>query len=283
MGLAFFRGSKGRLDAKRSSLWSACSVDQLVTGYPYCAIVENSTNTRSTQIHFGPDGSINSGELLAHSSSAGVAQVLLDQSAATSAANRYFGSSGTQRPAIVSGSAYLGWLQFDASNDAYASAVNFGSVTGATIFMRCKLRATSSLQILFEHSTNYNSNDAFVAYYDNSISRLVVGSHRNTGAQFAISEFNVTMTTDAVFCFRFDRTQTSGANQCVLFLNGVKQTRTGATGETGTVPSGNFGDHQIFVGGRAGSSLFAGLNLKTLAIYDSALSDSECTAISALL
>jgi hypothetical protein len=173
-------------------------------------------------------------------------------------------------------------VEFDGTNDAWGGAPDFGGVSGATIFMRGKLRSASTA-IIIEHSANYGSNDAWTVYYDNSISRLVLGSHQNTGARFAIGEFNVTITTEAVYCFRFDRTQTSGANQCVLFVNGVKQTRTGATGETGTVPTGNFATHPVYTGGRAASSLFAALNLKTQAIYNAALSDADCTAISALL
>lgn len=280
MAPAFLRKSVGKLDAYTANLWMAGGVDLLIGGYPYSMLVENTSDGRDTTIMMGPDGTLNSGQLLGHSPSAGTVQAFLDQGPS---ARHFLNGTSSGQPAIVASSAYLGWVQFDASNDTFGGAPNYSGVAAITVFMKGKLRTTSSVQFLIEHSNNYNSNNSFAVYYDNAISRLVVGSHRVTGSQYAISEFNVTVTTEAVFCFRVDRAQTTGAAQCVLFLNGTKQTRSGSTGETGTVPSGNFDSAALSIASRNAASLFASLNLKTLAIYNAALSDADCTAISALL
>lgn len=271
----------GVMDAYTANLWAACGLERLIANFSVCVQAENTPTAAVTNIGFDGAGDLDSTALLAHAPVSGTAKSFLDQSAL----NNYFGNGNSSRtPAIVSGSAYLGLLRFDGTDDNYRSLLNLGaSVSGMTVFMRGRLRSTATAQIIVELSPNYTTNDAFTVYYDNAISRIVVGSHRNTGAQYAISEFNVSATTEAVWCFRVDRTQVLGANQCVMFVNGTKQTRTGATGETATRPSGDFGTHFLFVASRNNSSVYANLDMKNLVAYTAALSDADVAAISALL
>ena len=285
IGAAFGVGKAvGRLDAYQSGLWSACSVDQLIGGKPQCMGAVNNSNSQVTTIQFSPDGTVNAGALTAHCGTTGSSGAIYDQSSAQHLSGNLFNTgTASKRPTVVSGSSSLGYLEFDASDDALATPTNFGGVTGCTVFMRMRLRSTAGLVIILEHSQNYNNDNAFIAYWDGGISRLVTGTREFAAARYANSEFNVSVTTEAVFCFRYDRTQTNGANQCVLFLNGVKQTRTGVGGETATRPTGNFGSWPIYLAGRNSTSLYAPMNLKTLVIYSTALSDADCTAISALL
>lgn len=264
------------LDAYQTNLWSSHGLTRLDDNYPVSAYVEG------TNIFFEGNG-IDQADVMALGPNLTV-WGWNDQSDTIGTQLRAFSNGNTlERPHIALSNVYLGHLQFDGSADFFSTPANFGGVSGATIFLRGYLRSAASVQIIFEHSTNFNSNDAFVAYYDSAISRMVLGSHQNTGAQYATSEFNVDVLTEAVWCFRFDRTQTSGANQCVLFRNGVKQTRTGATGETTPVPSGNLGSYPLHIGARGTRASFAQLNAKTLAVYSAALSDGNCTAISAIL
>jgi hypothetical protein len=280
IGPSFYRGTRGALDSYQANLWFAGGVNQLITGFPASINAENSSNGRDTSIQFGPNGTLDSGQLLAHAPTTATAQDLLDQFA-----GRSFGSgTSSKQPLVVSGSSYLGLLQFDGTADGINTPQNYGGVSAATVFMRFKLRSTAADQIILEHSINYNNSDAFIVYWDSAASRLMVATHQITGPRYAQSVFNVSVTSEAVFCFRFDRTQATGATQCVLFLNGVKQTRTGAgASETSPVPSGNFQSDQLYLGARQTAIAFATLDLKNLAIYTAALSDADCTAISALL
>lgn len=281
LGKTAAASGNGILDAYTANMWSAAGLPLLVGSASNSVLARNTSTTATANIGFS-GGSIDSTALLAHCGAAGTVEQFLDQSGNS----RPFANAGTPtaQPAIVSGSSYLGKLQFDGSNDTLSTgAVTLGGMQGVTIFFKGRLRSTAALQILIEHTANYNLNDAFVVYYDNSISRLVVASHQSSLSRYAISEFNVAIGTDSVWCVRINRAQTSGANQCVLFRDGVKQTRTGSTGETAPVPSTNLDPAALSIGSRAAASLFAALDLYSLVVYTTAKSDADCAAISALL
>ncbi len=274
--------ARGLLDAYLPNLWFAGGLSALVGGHPWCINATNVGTSAATEIGFR-DNAVNQAALLAHTGASGGGQLINHDAANPTHA---FVSAAANRPLVVSSSAYLGFFQYDASNDALntGTGITLGGMTGTTIFMRGKLRSTATTQILIEHSTNAGSNDSFAVYWDSGGSQLTLYSHMNTGSKLAIANFaSATITTESVWCFRFDRSQTTSALQCVLFKDGVKQTLSNSTGETSPVASGNLSSQRLYTGARNGGSLFASLNLKNLVVYSAALSDSDCTAISALL
>lgn len=274
-------GPTGILGPYATNLWSAASLTRVLNAATDCALAERTSGAVDATIGFDGGGGIDQTALLAHAGAAATVQSFLDQSGN---ARPFLNGTSSGQPAIVSASTYLGKLQFDGANDTLSTGVQtYGPNPAITIFLKGRLRSTAATQFIIEHSANYNSNQSCVVYYDSAISRLVIGSHQLVVNRYAISEFNVTMTTDARWVFRIDRTQTSGANQCVCFKDGVKQTRTGATGETGTVPDNNLAAAALSIGSRNAASGFASMDLYSLVIYSSALSDADCIAISALL
>lgn len=271
--------SKGKLDDYRTNLYAAWGIEAMLGGYPWALSANNGSSDEYVPFR---GNALNSGYLTGLGANS-VAQLLNHDAAQP---GRYAGRGLVSgRPGIVASSSYLGHVEFDGTADRLDVPSGIGGVPGVTIFLRGKLRALTSAQMICELTANFNGADGFAFYYDNAISRLVAATNQASGSRYAVSEFNVNPSTEAVFAVRFDRSQTTGANQCVLFVNGTKQTRTGSTGETSPVPSGNFATNFLFIGARGTGSgqLLATLNLKWMAVYQAALSDGDCAAISALL
>lgn len=286
MHLAAIAGGRrkftGPLDSYTTSLWSAMSIDCLLTTWiasPPLTAYDVSTTTNHN-CKFTTSGAFDSADLLSFGGTHTInAQTLQDQHGNSSHGMDGAGTT-TRYPNLATSGSWNGNAQFNGTANALATGVASGTPSGFTVFMRGKLRSTASLQVYLEHSANYNSGNSCVAYYDNSISSTVVAVHSTTSNRYAISSFSGVALNDDVHCYRFDRTQLTGAAMAVLFVNGTKQTRSGSSGETSPLPAGNFDAQNWYVGARAETSLWAQLNLHSMLIYEAALSDADCAAIS---
>lgn len=281
MRLRSVQAYAGPLDAYTANLWSALSLKRLFASYlGPCFTGVNTTTSASADIGFNSDGTLNTTALTSLSGANNVAVQTFMSQIGASGRNFDDGGNSARRPAIVTSGSYLGSVQFDGSTDGFASGASSGAPSAFTVFMRGKLRGTSGTQIILEHSGNYNSNDAAVAYYD--AGSMSVGSHKVSPSGYARSDFSGAFPNDNVQCWRLDRSQSAGAAQSVLFINGTKQTRSG-NGDVVTIPSGNFGSFNWYMGARNLGSLFAQLNVHTLLIYEGALSDADVSAISTIV
>lgn len=284
-GVAFFAAEAsafaGPLDSYTTNLWSALSISRLLTAWTGGAVeVRESAGSTLATIGFIANGSLDTATLLSHvGANNGLVRTFINQQG-TSARGVEQSTDNTRQPAIATAGAYLGDIQFDGSNDMLNGGTASGTPSAFTVFCRGKLRSTTGTQIILEHSSNYNSNDAAVAYYD--AGALSVGVHKITAVGYSRSDFTGDFPNYNVHCWRFDRAQVTSAAMTKLFINGTADTRD-ANGDSGTLPSGNFAANNWYVGARVGPAIPAFLNLHTLLIYEGAVSDADVAAISTII
>lgn len=272
-------GFVGPLDGYTTGLWSAVSVERLLSSFSGGSVnAVNTTSLATATIGFNADGSLDTASLATLAGANSV--VITDFLNQYGSSSHGFAAAGTNRPTIVSAGAYLGHVEFDGSSDGMGTGVASGTPSAFTVFIRGKLRSTSGTQVYIEHSANYNANESALIDYD--AGALYVGTHKSSPSGYSVSGFSGLYLNDNVHAYRVDRSQVTSAAQTVAFVNGSKQTRS-TNADTGTLPTGNFGASNWFLGARNQASFFAQLNVHTLLIYESALSDSDVSSISSIL
>lgn len=274
-----YGGFAGPLDAWTTGLWSAVSLSRLLGSWNGGSFIGvNTTSSVSQTIGFNPNGSLDTTALAALAGANTV--VVSNWLTQFNISPNGFAGTSAQRPPITTAGSFLGNIQFNGTANGLATGTASGGPTAFTVFFRGKLRSTSGTQIILEQSTNYNGADGAAVYYD--AGALSVGVHDNAPSGYSLSNFSGTPPNDDVQCWRFDRSQATGATQCVLFVNGVKQTRS-SNGDAGTLPGGPFIAGNWYMGARNLGSLFAQLNAHTQLIYESAISDADVASISTIL
>lgn len=269
-------GDTGPLAAWQTNLWSAVSIDRLLSLYAGAFIaLRDSTAGTTTTIGDNGSGGLDTGAISTFlGSHNGTSPGIGSQKNGTL---RDFGPSTTaKQPAVATAGTFLGSLQFDAVTDCMLPGQTSGTAGAYTIYLRGKVRTTAT-QVILELGTNYSSGNAITVYYDSGA--LSVGMH--LGSSYARSDYSGLLPNNNVFAFRFDPGAGSVATMAACFVNGTKQTRTG-NGDSGT-PSGSFGDLVFYLGGRANASLFSALNLHTMLIYQLAHSDADVASVSSIV
>jgi len=267
------------LDGYVTNLWGAFSISKLLSSYGGDALTAVNTNTTASA-GIGFSGSSLDTAALATLSGGTDTCVVSEYLNQEGTSARKFTAAGTTRPRIVNSGVYDGKLVFDGTNDAMVGGANSGTPTAFTIFIRGLLRTTGT-QIILEHSTNFNSNDSAVAYYDSG--SLSVGNHKTAGAGgYYRSDFSGIYPNNNVHAWRLDRDVVlGGAAGAACFVNGALQTRT-ANGDVNTM-GGNYAADIWYLAARAGTSLPSPIDLHTLLIYEGVVSDADIAAISSIL
>ena len=157
-----------------------------------------------------------------------------------------------------------------ATPDGSSDSLKIDSLTtGAAqvgIYMKFKMPTGSGVKILFEQSTNYNSNTQdFVVYYDGSLSnKLNVAMQNGVGAIHQFS-YAVTPGASVLLSLLLDRTQT-GTGEALAWVNG-STVGGGFPGGT-TEQTGVFSSYDCYLFARAGTSLYADGGLESLVTYN---------------
>ena len=271
------------LDSYTANAWSICSLRKRITAYAGSSVrVRRSNDNLEADIGFNADGMLNTTALATHvGSNSGYVVKFYDQSGGL---RDFSHATAANQPRIVNAGTYDGKLVFDGTANGLATASSSGTPSAFTALLNAKLRSSASVCVILEQSSNYNSNDAAVMFADPSTGANVnVHGGSPTPSYYAVSTFTGAYPNNNVQCYRVDRAQSSGANQAVFFIDGVKQTRTGSAGETSPLPSGNYTANPWYLGARATSSLFSPIDVFDLVIYEAAKSDADVAAISAVL
>jgi hypothetical protein len=161
------------------------------------------------------------------------------------------------------------------------NTINLTTTNAVTVILYMKANTYgTSVKILYELSTNFNNReDCFVAAFsDNSVGQdyEVLASVKGN-VNFYIASYSKTMLNDLAW------------NQHTIIHNTAQPTTEVimyGNGQAGTVvqnpvPSynanntNNFGNQPLFIGSRAGSSLFAPMSLGGIQIYNRALTQAE--------
>lgn len=271
------------LQAWTTSLWGAYSGCKLLSAATKPLVSRDTTAATDHDAIFtaGARGVLDSVDLLAFGGAH--SQTVKSMTSQEGTGGHDFSAAGTGLyPAIVTAGSYLGKAVFDGSTDSLQSGNNSGTPTGFTVFLRGKLNTLTGDPIILEHSADYNSANACIAYYDSTGGKLSLGVHDTSGGKYSRSDFSGIYPNDNVHCYRFDRAAGGGATQAVLFVNGVKQTRSG-NGDVVGVPSGSFDAAKWNLASRNATLGWAAMDLHTLLIFEAALSDGACSTISSIV
>lgn len=185
-------------------------------------------------------------------------------------------TTASAQPRIVAAGAFDGALIFDGANDSMmAASVPFGSAH-AGVYMKAAAANRSAAFILLESSANYNSNaGSFVWYMESNLHSLGVRGTASFRRDFSISSAATLRT----MTIRYQMAVADGTIQQQRFRVSGSNISPSASAGSAVNPVVNFTTQNLYLASRAGSSLYAPVQVETLVIYaadsDAALSDIE--------
>jgi len=178
-------------------------------------------------------------------------------------------STAANQPTIVASGVLGDRASFDTTNDSLViTSLTQGSAYLGIYYKGRTPPSGAGLKVMFEGSTNYNNvTQSFVVYFDNSTgNRLVVASRNSTSVNdFRAHQFPLSNAASCRLNILIDRT-TTGTNEIRVWDSGVELTAV----PTGTPAdqTGVFSAQDVYIGARAGSSLFGGIEVETLVFYN---------------
>jgi hypothetical protein len=263
------------LDSFTSNLWGLYSMRKQLTAYAgSCMRVRRSSDNAEQDIGFA-SGVIDTAAMVTF----GGVNVLTvktwyDQSGGGHDLTQ---TTNASQPQIMGAAALNRGVTFDGAND-FMSSGNSGTPSAFTVFLKGNIESTGD-QILFEQTTSAATHTGCVVFYDSPSRSLCNSISQTSNANLARSFFTCNAVGQVV-TFRMDRSQGTGAAEAVLFSGGTKLTRS-ASGDVGTLPSGNFTAAAWFLGCRSGGTVEpAFLDAETFVIYEAAVSDANVNRIS---
>lgn len=273
---------RGPLDGWETNLKTAMSFSRLLTSWAgSCLQARRSSD--STLLTIGFTGSRQYFNVAALNTFTGANDGFLETfiNQQGTAGDGYDQPSNGAQPRLSTAGVFYGQAYFDGTNDVIQSQVlgSTGSYPAYTVFLRGTLRSSAGTQVLFEKGTDLNSFNSLRAY-TNVTTGLHLEIHDTTPGGYSSSSYSGEYPSANVQAWRYDRSQPTYAQQVTLFKNGVAQSRT-ANSDAPVLPDGNFGTEAFYLGGRA--TLYANLDLHTFLVYHAALSNADCTAISAII
>lgn len=265
------------LDGFASGLVGAYAFRRLLSSYTGPLIrVRDSTSGTEYDIGYGADGTLNLAQLFTNigAHNATIAK-FYDQSGG---GNNLQQTTGTKQPVIVNASNnFLGYALFDGGDDFMSTAnTSGGTNTAFTAFIRAHLRSLIGSQMVLEHTADTNSNNGADWFNNNSTAQTHYAVARNSVAQIVSgswtggNSFNL----NAMAALRVDVTEAVENNKVKNYYDGALTSS--GTANTGS-PVGAFANANYYVGARGGVSVFAGINLYELMLYQGATGLSAAT------
>jgi hypothetical protein len=267
------------LDAYTTNLWAVYSLRKQLTAYAgLCIRVRESSGNTEADVGFDADGFLDEAALLSHcGANNGFIVTWYDQSGN---GNNLTQATTARQPRIVNAGALDRNIRFDGSDDYLATSASSGSVSAFTTYLRGNVEATGD-QLILEHSTSYNSNNAFGVYYSSSRTFNVRVTKTTAPTGHADSPHQANLVGNVLAC-KGDRSQLTGAAMASVHSGGLLLARS-ASGDGGTLPTGNFGAHPWHLGARSGAVAPMTGDMHTVAIYEAAHTTATIERISRLL
>jgi hypothetical protein len=270
----------GVLDSYTTGLWLAVSTQKLLSAYagPVLRVRRSSDNTEQ-DVSFSGTSWDTAGMLSFAGAGSAYAAKWYNQEGTT--ARDLVQATAANQPRTVNAGGAESRPTWDGSNDFMASGTNSGTPTGFSVF----IKLTSpflGLRLFYEHTVDMNagSNDGCVYYFNPP---LLVGGMTDNGATNQVNGTWAQASTPAtVYGMRFDRTLGSKPDQVILWADGTKTFRT-SNSDVGGAVAGNFSAAAWYLGARSGGSFALDGGIDTFVIYESALSDSDMSAIALAL
>jgi hypothetical protein len=175
-------------------------------------------------------------------------------------------TAGNQ-PRLVNAGTQDAMAVWDGTSDSLSISSLTTGAAQLGIYLKFKTPTTSGVKILFEQSTNYNNNAQSCAVYTDSTlpGTVLVASRNAVGAFTRVQSFPVSAATNAQLSILIDRTLT-GTDEIKMWSGGTQLTPT--VSGSPVDQTGVFSAYDVYLGARAGSSLYANIELETLVTYN---------------
>lgn len=178
--------------------------------------------------------------------------------------------TASKRPLLQQDGGGKYYLDFDGLDDSMATgSINFTS-TDKVAIVAGFLRRSTSLAVLLELSVNTNNNSAFVVFAPSAGSTINLTTCTGAGSYSSAQSVDAAAPSLGVFTFAADRALAT--NEASIRKNGALAT---SSRSENVNTSGNYANAPLFLGGRAGSSLFFNGALYGLIVVGAAPSAGE--------
>jgi hypothetical protein len=173
-------------------------------------------------------------------------------------------------------SANGGSIVFDGVNDyAKVNSFNLSNTNVLSINFWTNF-STTAVGLVFEHSTNQNTNNAFaISLNEWSTGSIAVASHVTT---YNVARTSLKLYNDGNWHYVsaiIDRSTLVIADRIKIYVDNILDTTT-LDGYT-NVQTTNFSTYDLYIDSRAGTSLFMPQKLAQVSIYNRALTQAEIT------
>ena len=187
--------------------------------------------------------------------------------------------SGHGHDGTISGATYVPTgLSFDGTNDYVSiSNVNFGGSSSITIELVAKIDE-SDIAMVVESSPDLNANNG--SFY---VTTNELATKEFTCAMKSSAGYNIKNTNSIIDSNNFKHyiivfnNAASYNNFTSVYLNSASQTLITNATHTTNLSNMTFANYPVYLGSRAGSTLFTKMIVKQFRIYNKALSASEIT------
>jgi hypothetical protein len=190
-------------------------------------------------------------------------------------------STAGNQPRLVNSGTPDAMATWDGSSDSLSITSLATGAAQLGIYLKFKMPGTAGVRIIFEQSTNYNNNaQSCVVFMDSTASGTILVASRNAvGAFTRVQSFPASAATTLQLSILIDRTAT-GTDEIKAFSSGTQLTPT-VVG-TAVDQTGVFSAYDVYLGARAGTSLYADMGLESLVTYNADTSAIR-TAIEAII
>jgi hypothetical protein len=168
------------------------------------------------------------------------------------------------------------YLRFDGTDDSMATAaIDFSATDKMSVFAGVRKLSDAAGRVVAELSINWTTvNGTFVVTAPDSANPQYGIAARGTSNAFAsIATYAAPITN--VLTEQMDLAGSTVTDELSARVNGSAVTLTGASGPAGT---GNFGNHPLYIGSRAGTSLRFNGRLYSLIVRGAASTAAEITS-----
>lgn len=182
-------------------------------------------------------------------------------------------STTTKRPILRQDTGGKYYLDFDGVDDSLSTAaIDFTATDKMSVFGGVR-NTRNQPAAFFETSVNWNNNAGAIAQFIpiNTDGRIDSGFYTGTGQNYRSSAATLSVPATYVTTLICDTTATTVATEIPIFnINKVQQSSIAGPGNG----SGNFGNYPLYIGARAGTSIYFNGNIYSL-IVRGALSTAQ--------
>lgn len=183
------------------------------------------------------------------------------------------GNHGTLQNGVAFTSVNDGAMVFDGVNDYFVTNNNLDLSNTDKLTIQIILKtASSSAEMVMEHSTNWNSYNAFGIISNNTSNKIQITDH-NQGYNVSNSVASINNNNWHLFTATTDRSL-NAADQNLIYIDGNTANKVNVAHLIND-NNGNFTSHKLYISTRAGSSLYFNGTIAQVLIYNRVLTAAE--------